>query len=116
MDRVGLGLAGDAEHLGDRQIGLDRPQPLADLVGLVGLEAVEGELVLLGEDRDRLQPSSFAARKTRMAISERFATRTFLIATLLAPFPVAGKANPSLVVRLRKQLFADARWWPDIAG
>ena len=52
MDRVGLRLAGDADDLGDRQIGLDRPEALADLVGLVGLEAVEGELVLLGEDRD----------------------------------------------------------------
>ena len=29
------------------------PSALADLVGLVSLEAVKGELVLLGEDRDR---------------------------------------------------------------
>jgi hypothetical protein len=28
----------------------------ADLVGLVRLEAMEGELVLLGEHADRLQP------------------------------------------------------------
>ena len=55
MDGVGL-----APRLATRmisgidEIGLDRPQALADLVGLVGLEAVQGELVLLGEDRDRL--------------------------------------------------------------
>ena len=53
MDRIGLRFAGDADDLGDRQIGLDRAETLADLVGFVGLEAVEGELVLFGEDRDR---------------------------------------------------------------
>jgi len=55
VDRVGLGLAGDPQHLGDREIGFDRAEALADLVGLVGLEAVEGELVFLREDRDGLQ-------------------------------------------------------------
>ena len=34
------------------EIGLDRPLALADLIGLVGLEAVQGELVLLGIDGD----------------------------------------------------------------
>ena len=53
--------ARDADDLGDGEIGLDRAERLAvrrlaDLVGLVGLEAVEGELVLLGEDRDRAEP------------------------------------------------------------
>ncbi len=52
MDGIGVGFAGDAENLGDRQIGLDRTQALADLIGLVGLEPVEGELVFLGKDRD----------------------------------------------------------------
>ena len=52
MDRVGARLPGDADDLVDREIRLDRPEPLADPVGLVGLEAVQAELVLLGEDRD----------------------------------------------------------------
>ena len=56
MDGVGLRLAGDADDVGDVQIGLDRAEALADLIGLVGLEAVQRELVLLGEDRDRAQP------------------------------------------------------------
>ena len=91
MDGVGAGALGDAQDLGDREIGLDRPErlfkvrPAADQIGLVGLEAVEGELVLLGEDADRAEPSSFAARKTRMAISERFATRIFRISGKCAP-------------------------------
>ncbi len=56
MDGVGAGLLRHPDDLGDRQIGGDRPQHLAvgqptDLVGLVRLEPVEGELVLLGEDR-----------------------------------------------------------------
>ena len=52
----------DAEDFGDREIGLDRAERLlemrtaADLVGLVGLEAVQRELVLLGEDPDGLDP------------------------------------------------------------
>ncbi len=52
VDRVGARHPGDADDLGDREIGRDRPQPLADPVGLVGLEAVQAELVLLGIDRD----------------------------------------------------------------
>jgi hypothetical protein len=55
MDGVDLRFAGDANDLGDRQIGGKRSEPLADLIGLVGLEAVEGELVLFSEDRDGLQ-------------------------------------------------------------
>ena len=59
MDGVGLGVLGDADHLFDGEVGLDRAKVLAevlrlaDLIGLVGLEAVERELVLLGIDRDR---------------------------------------------------------------
>ena len=44
----------DADDLVDREIGLERPLAPADLIGLVGLEAVQRELVLLGIDRDRL--------------------------------------------------------------
>ena len=57
MDGVGARALGDAQDFGDREIRLDRPErPLemraaADLVGLVGLEAVQRELVLLGEQR-----------------------------------------------------------------
>jgi hypothetical protein len=55
MDGVGLRLAGDADDLGDREIGSQRSEPLADLIGLVGLEAVKGELVFFSKDRDGLQ-------------------------------------------------------------
>ena len=54
MDGVDLGLLGDPDHLVDRQIGLERPLARADLIGLVRLEAVQRELVLLGIDRDGL--------------------------------------------------------------
>jgi hypothetical protein len=78
VDRVGAAHLGDADDLGDREIGRDRAQPLADLVGLVGLEPVEAELVLLGVDATVRLPSSLAARMTRIAISPRLATRIFL--------------------------------------
>ncbi len=54
MDRVGARQLGHADDLGDGQIGRDRPQPLADAIGLVRLEAVQAQLVLLGIDGDRL--------------------------------------------------------------
>ncbi len=54
MDGVGAGFLRDADDLGDRQISRDRPQPLADAVSLVRLEAVQAQLVLLGIDRHRL--------------------------------------------------------------
>ncbi len=54
MDRVGAGLLGDADDLGNAQIGGDRPQPLADAIGLVRFEAVQAQLVLLGKDGDGL--------------------------------------------------------------
>jgi hypothetical protein len=62
MDRVGAGALGDAQDLGDREIGFDRPErprkmgPAPDLVGLVRLETVQRQLVLLGEQSDCLQP------------------------------------------------------------
>jgi len=57
VDGVGVRQPGDADDFRDRQVGLDRPhrsavRALADLVGLVGLEAVQRQLVLLGEHRD----------------------------------------------------------------
>jgi hypothetical protein len=53
VDRVGAAGLGHADDLGDREIGLHRPQPLADPIRLVRLEAVQRELVLLGVDADR---------------------------------------------------------------
>ena len=53
MDRVDLGLLRDPDHLVDRQIGFEGSLAEADLIGLVRLEAVQRELVLLGIDRDR---------------------------------------------------------------
>ena len=53
MDHVGAAGLGDSHDLLDREVGGDGSEPLADAVGLVGLEAVEPELVLLGVDRDR---------------------------------------------------------------
>ena len=52
MDRVRAGQLRHPDDLGDRQVRRDRPQPLADPVGLVRLEAVQAQLVLLGIDRD----------------------------------------------------------------
>ena len=51
VDGVDVRLARDADHLTDVEIGGDGSQTLADLVGLVRLEPVQGELVLLGEHR-----------------------------------------------------------------
>ena len=52
MDRVHLRLTRDAEDVVDLEVGLDRALALADQIGLVGLEAVQREAVLLGVDRD----------------------------------------------------------------
>ena len=54
MDRVGAGVARDADHLCDVEIGLHRVLAFADQVAFVGLEAVQREAVLVGVDRDRL--------------------------------------------------------------
>ena len=53
VDGVGARHLRHADDLGDREVGGDRAEAFADAVGLVGLEAVQRELVLLGEDRDR---------------------------------------------------------------
>ena len=61
MDRIGARALGDAQHFGDGEIGLDRPKralkmrSAPDLVGLVRLEAVQRQLVFLGEQADRPQ-------------------------------------------------------------
>ena len=52
VDGVDLGLACHPDDVVDVEIGLDRPAPLADAVALVGLEAVQRQLILLGIDRD----------------------------------------------------------------
>src|ERR1700687_5541286 len=52
MDRVGLRVARHPDDVGDGEIGGDRAEAFADLISLVGLEAVEGELVLFGKDGD----------------------------------------------------------------
>jgi len=44
---------GDADDFLDREIGRHRPQPLADAVGLVGLEPVQRQLVFFGIDGNR---------------------------------------------------------------
>jgi hypothetical protein len=52
MDRICPRFARHTDDFGDRQIGRDRPQPLADAIGLVGFEPVQAKLVLLGIDGD----------------------------------------------------------------
>jgi hypothetical protein len=60
MHRIGARTLGDAKDFGNGEIGLDRAEraiemrPPADLIGLVGLEAMQRELVLLGEQPDGL--------------------------------------------------------------
>jgi len=62
MDRIRARKPGDADHFVDRKIAFDRPEltrkmrTATDLVAFVRLEAVQRKLVLLGPDRDRLQP------------------------------------------------------------
>ena len=52
MDGIGPGHLGDADNLGDGQIGADGRQAFADQIGLIGLEAVQRKLVFFGIDRD----------------------------------------------------------------
>ena len=53
MDGIAVGLDRHADDVVHRQIGGDGAERLADGIGFVGLEAVEGEAVLVREDRDR---------------------------------------------------------------
>ena len=55
VNGVGLGLLGDPQDLGNAEIGFDRPQSGTDPIGLVGLEAVQRQPILLGKDGNRLQ-------------------------------------------------------------
>ena len=55
VDRVGAGLLRDPDDLGDVEVGAHRMPRLADLVGLVGLQAVQGVAVLVREDGDGLR-------------------------------------------------------------
>jgi hypothetical protein len=60
MDSVGPGLSRDPDHFLDRQIALKRAQAFlaltpSDLIGFVGFEAMERELVLLCIDGDRVE-------------------------------------------------------------
>ena len=52
MDGVDVVLPGQGDDAVDVEIGADRLARLADAVGLVGLEAVQGEAVLVGVDGD----------------------------------------------------------------
>ena len=56
MDRVRAAGLGHPDDFRDREIGTHRAQALADQIGLVRLEAVQRQLVLLGIDRDGLFP------------------------------------------------------------
>ena len=52
VDGIHLGSAGDAQDVVDVEVGLQRFLALAHQVALIGLEAVERELVFLGIDRN----------------------------------------------------------------
>ena len=54
VNRIHLFAPGQVDNLIDAQVSLDRTLALADLVGLVGLVAVQGELVLFRVNRHRL--------------------------------------------------------------
>jgi hypothetical protein len=60
------------------QISFDGPAG-ADLIGLVGFEAVQRQSIFLRMIATVRSPSSFAARKMRMAISLRLAASNFWI-------------------------------------
>ena len=53
MDCVHLGLARNADDVGDVEVGLDRLLARPHLVGLVGLETMEGKAVFMRIDADR---------------------------------------------------------------
>jgi len=78
VDRVGALRAREAHDLLDAEVRGDGPLSLADPVGLVGLVAVEGELVLLGVDRNGADPQYGRRAEDAEAISPRFAARIFL--------------------------------------
>ena len=75
MDGVDALLLRQRDDALDVEVGLDRPLALADLVGLVGLEAVQAEGSSCEKTATVRSPSSVAARMMRMAISPRFSAR-----------------------------------------
>ena len=60
VDGIGSGFLGDADHFFNGKIAFERSELLAvaapDLIGLVGLEAVQRQLVFFGVDRDGCDP------------------------------------------------------------
>ena len=52
MDRVDFVFAGQGDDAGNVEVGADGFAGLADAVGLVGFEAVQGEAILVGVQRD----------------------------------------------------------------
>ena len=54
MNGIGAGLFGDADDFINAQISRHGAEPLADAIGLVGLETVQAEFVFFGVDSDRL--------------------------------------------------------------
>ena len=56
MDRIGARNPRHADIFVDLQIGFHRPLALPDQIGLVRLEPVQRQLVLLGKHRNRFQP------------------------------------------------------------
>jgi hypothetical protein len=69
MDGVGPRQLGDADDFLDRQVAFDRPEiarqmrAAADLVGFVGLEAMQCQLVFFGPDGNRFQPQFVGGAK-----------------------------------------------------
>ena len=53
VDRVDMRLVGDADDVGDVEVGLDRTLAVAHEIALVGLGPVQREAILPGVDRDR---------------------------------------------------------------
>ena len=53
MDRVDLVLLGDSDDARDVEVRLERLADVADAIGLIRLEAVQGEAILLRVDGDR---------------------------------------------------------------
>ena len=58
-----MGALGDLEDVLDAEVGRDRRLAAADQVGLVGLVAVQGQLVLFGIDRNRIDSELSAGAK-----------------------------------------------------
>lgn len=46
MDRINIVRLGDVDDYVDREVGFERSLSFADLVCLVGLEAMQGQLVM----------------------------------------------------------------------